>query len=201
MSINTAQPARTTDLLTGLGNYQTFTDAIEAQMAQAAEDSVNFSLAVVDLGYFKQFTDEHGHQAGDRALQILADHLSASMAEGDLVFRYGGEEFIIIFPGTEKEQAFLRLEMARQAFDQPHEINDTLTLPFTFSTGLSALSGRRQPSSGGHPKSGRCNVPGEKYRPQQGLPGQRRKNDDQNQPLHPGTIGTFKQRPNASARR
>ena len=62
MSINTAQPARTTDLLTGLGNYQTFTDAIEAQMAQAAEDSVIFSLAVVDLGYFKQFTDEHGRR-------------------------------------------------------------------------------------------------------------------------------------------
>lgn len=136
MSTESATSRRTTDLLTGLGNYQAFSDAIEAQMA--TEDSTGFSLAVVDLDYFKQFNDDHGHEAGDRALQILAEHLSSSMADTDQVFRYGGEEFIILFPNTEKEQAFLRLEQARQAFDTPHKISDDLTLSFTFSTGLAA---------------------------------------------------------------
>ncbi len=107
------------DELTGLPTLSAFSQAFQAAAAQAHEAGGSLSLALVDIDLFKQLNDTHGREAGDLVLQALAKHLSASAADGP-VFRYAADEFAVIMPGVEKEQAFLRMEQARADFDKEH---------------------------------------------------------------------------------
>ena len=68
---------------------------------------------MLDLDGFKAFNDAFGHPAGDRALQLVATRLRASVRKSDLVARFGGEEFVVAFPETAVEQARLRVEHIR----------------------------------------------------------------------------------------
>ena len=70
---------------------------------------------MVDLDHFKQVNDSYGHTAGDRVLQSLADLLRRHVRAGDVVCRYGGEEFAIVMPGATPELALDRAEVLRRA--------------------------------------------------------------------------------------
>jgi diguanylate cyclase (GGDEF)-like protein/excisionase family DNA binding protein len=86
-----------TDALTGLLNQGTFKDWLSRSVA-AREP---FSLVMIDLDQFKEVNDHLGHQAGDRLLREIADAIMGAARDTDAVFRYGGDEFIVILPRTE----------------------------------------------------------------------------------------------------
>ena len=89
--------ASRTDPLTGLGHHGAFQDALASALGGAEP----FSVLMADLDDFKAFNDRHGHQAGDRLLQQLAERLQASVRASDRVFRYGGDEFAVLLPATD----------------------------------------------------------------------------------------------------
>jgi diguanylate cyclase (GGDEF)-like protein/excisionase family DNA binding protein len=85
-----------TDVLTGLLNHGTFVERMNRLIATASP----FSLVMLDLDRFKGVNDGFGHQAGDRLLRQVADSIVRASRESDAVFRYGGDEFCVLLPGT-----------------------------------------------------------------------------------------------------
>lgn len=102
------------DALTGLRNRRMFWSTVQAMLATAAEDHP-VTLAVVDIDDFKLLNDLHGHDAGDRALLHVASRLESGVRETDAVFRIGGEEFVLVLPGTAATGAVTALERIREA--------------------------------------------------------------------------------------
>ena len=90
-----------TDALTGLLNHGTFADRLDERVATATP----FSLIMADLDDFKGVNDALGHQAGDRYLHDVATAIVGASRDSDLVFRYGGDEFTLILPNTDREGA------------------------------------------------------------------------------------------------
>jgi GGDEF domain-containing protein len=93
------------DELTGLPARRAFTDALYRLNEQ-------FAIAVVDIDHFKHFNDEFGHETGDQVLRLVASKLAA-VEGGGQAFRFGGEEFIILFPNKTAREVFLDLERLR----------------------------------------------------------------------------------------
>ncbi len=102
-----------TDELTGLSQRRPFLERVEEQLTGKAQDRRILSLAVLDVDEFKKFNDAFGHLAGDRALQLLAERLRSAVRATDLVARFGGEEFVVAFPGMDVAQAEARVEHLR----------------------------------------------------------------------------------------
>jgi len=91
------------DALTNLYNHRYFEEAIEAEFMRAKRHSLPLSVIMLDVDYFKSINDVYGHQFGDLVLKQFADQLTQMVRKYDTVIRYGGEEFIIITPGADKE--------------------------------------------------------------------------------------------------
>jgi diguanylate cyclase (GGDEF)-like protein/PAS domain S-box-containing protein len=89
------------DELTGIANRRALNQRFEAEAARAENPRTDLSLLMVDVDLFKQFNDLYGHMAGDECLRRLAEALrGAIQRESDLVARFGGEEFVVLLPGT-----------------------------------------------------------------------------------------------------
>jgi diguanylate cyclase (GGDEF)-like protein len=106
----------TTDDLTGLCNRRCFMDRAEYEIEQAGRHKRPLSLAQIDIDHFKNINDTHGHLAGDDALRFLATSLTALVRSTDTVARTGGDEFIILLPGTDGNVAYAVVEKARAFF-------------------------------------------------------------------------------------
>lgn len=107
----------TTDGLTGLHNFRHFDATLRLEIQRAERLAQPLALLVIDVDHFKEFNDSHGHPAGDRALQDIAEALRSRMRGTDTVCRTGGEEFAIILPSTHSAQASDLAEMLRQRVD------------------------------------------------------------------------------------
>lgn len=104
-----------TDELTGLANRRYFHEILKRELAQAARFQSGFSLIMVDIDFFKEFNDTHGHLNGDVALRRVASSMLQNTRGIDLVARFGGEEFIILLPKTTREGARAAAEKLRQS--------------------------------------------------------------------------------------
>jgi diguanylate cyclase (GGDEF)-like protein/excisionase family DNA binding protein len=102
-----------TDDLTGLLNHGTFVEWLAGSVASGEP----FSLVMIDLDEFKSVNDAFGHQAGDRFLEAVARAIVSAGRETDHVFRYGGDEFALILPGTDGDDAQRVAERVRTAID------------------------------------------------------------------------------------
>ncbi|AOV16490.1 hypothetical protein BJI67_04860 [Acidihalobacter aeolianus] len=93
------------DSLTALPNRRAIDERLEEEVARVRRSGGDFSIALVDVDHFKQINDRYGHASGDRALQIIARLLSVQLRRSDVVGRWGGEEFLFLFPGASAETA------------------------------------------------------------------------------------------------
>ncbi len=104
------------DDLTGLFSRKAFLEQFSKTLAQAKASlqETPLSLALMDVDKFKAINDEHGHISGDSVLVAVAQGIREQVTKEAVAGRYGGDEFVIIFPNEEREQAFLRVERIRQ---------------------------------------------------------------------------------------
>jgi diguanylate cyclase (GGDEF)-like protein len=104
-----------TDELTGLANRRTANEELERFLARAARDREPLSVAMLDIDHFKRYNDGHGHAGGDRLLQAAAAAWTAAMRGGDHIARFGGEEFLVLFPRCAAEHASAAADRLREA--------------------------------------------------------------------------------------
>ena len=107
----------TRDGLTDLLNRATFDERLATECKSADRHNRNLSLLLVDVDFFKQVNDLHGHQAGDHVLQTIAKKINETTRPGDIVARYGGEEFVIVLPSTNEVDALAMAERIRQTIE------------------------------------------------------------------------------------
>ncbi len=106
----------TRDRLTGLFNRHYFEEAMPAELAKAKRFKSPLSVMLLDIDYFKNVNDSYGHLAGDHALRVFSQTLQAHIRTSDIACRYGGEEFVIAFPGMSLNEAYAKAISIRQAF-------------------------------------------------------------------------------------
>jgi diguanylate cyclase (GGDEF)-like protein len=128
-----------TDALTGLANRRAFDEAAEQEVERARRYNTPLALVMADLDHFKAINDRHGHHIGDRVLQHFAHVLSESVRNIDLVGRWGGEEFAILMPGTDLEEAAQVAERMRQAILAAVPPLDDHECAYTASFGVAAF--------------------------------------------------------------
>jgi diguanylate cyclase (GGDEF)-like protein len=107
----------TTDALTGLPNRRQLMTAMEKEICRARRTCRPLSLALLDIGYFKRVNDRHGHPSGDAVLCEVAEVLREVTRGGDVLGRFGGEEFAVLMPDTGIEQAQWASERLRKAIE------------------------------------------------------------------------------------
>lgn len=125
------------DPLTGLLNRRALERLRTDPRAMRRLEASGYSLVVVDIDHFKQVNDRHGHLLGDQALRIVAEVLASCMRHGDLGVRYGGEEFLLVLPGTPLSGAFEVAERIREAVA-------STTLPFALTVSIGVAAGNPQ---------------------------------------------------------
>ncbi|KXG78411.1 Response regulator PleD [Fervidicola ferrireducens] len=106
-----------TDGLTGLYNHRYIYNQLEHMVNHVKNCGGTFSLILLDIDHFKSYNDNYGHLMGDKVLKKLAEILRQNVRTGDIVGRYGGEEFAIILPDTSGSEAYAIAERIRKAVE------------------------------------------------------------------------------------
>jgi diguanylate cyclase (GGDEF)-like protein len=131
----------TTDALTGLANRHAMEDTFADEIAACVEDGESVSFIMIDVDEFKRFNDMFGHIAGDRVLSSVARILRAQFRPDDLLVRYGGDEFAVLLPGVDLEQALVVAERVRACVcGETGDGSDSLIqIPIKISLGVAEL--------------------------------------------------------------
>jgi diguanylate cyclase (GGDEF)-like protein len=108
------------DELTGLISRRGFLEKFSETLIKAKSSSQEapLSLVLLDVDIFNKINEQYGHVTGDHVLVAVAEAIQANAGNDALVGRYGGDEFVIVFPSEEREQAFLKTEQIRQVLSQ-----------------------------------------------------------------------------------
>ncbi len=131
------------DALTGLSNRRKLDEVLNDEFAAAKKNGFPLSLLFVDLDDFKKINDRFGHKVGDELLTRTARRISAAVRDGDLVGRFGGEEFLVILPGTDAEHSDVVAKRLVHAFcDEAFRFEDGLVFNQTASVGVATLDHR-----------------------------------------------------------
>ena len=138
-----------TDPLTNLDNRLKLTEDLDLLHKRALRYGTRYSLALCDVDYFKSFNDLQGHPAGDEALKAVAETLTALARDTDGIYRYGGEEFLLILPdqsGRDARVAVDRIRAGIQSLGITHKGNPEGVL--TISAGISTFTADHPVGSG-----------------------------------------------------
>jgi two-component system cell cycle response regulator len=129
------------DPLTELNNRRALDWELPRQVQNARTRCEPLSVLMMDVDFFKGINDTYGHGVGDRALQLISSRLRHNLRFRDTLFRYGGEEFVIILNGTDLDEAsVVGRRLCRQISDHPFSIDEHLDLHLTISAGTASLS-------------------------------------------------------------
>ena len=138
-----------TDAKTGLLNAATWHREASTELSRIRGYWSPTSLAIIDIDHFKLVNDTHGHLAGDRVLRVISDRFKTELREGDLIGRFGGEEFAILLPHTSGTEAGRVAERLRgHIADEPIVVSDgreaAVGCSVTISVGVAELAHTRQ---------------------------------------------------------
>ncbi len=124
------------DGLTGLYNRRQFEISLEQEYNRTKRHPSDFSLAILDIDFFKKVNDTYGHQYGDYVLRTVADLMKQSFRKTDLLFRYGGEELIVMMPETNIEGASIPVQRLRRMVEDYEFDYNGVKSKVTVSIGL-----------------------------------------------------------------
>lgn len=125
------------DGLTGLLNHRTAKERLATAVSVASSSNGPLAVAMIDIDHFKSVNDKYGHPMGDEVIRNLAWLLKQRLRKTDLVGRYGGEEFLVILPGSDADQAFEILDRIRRDFSLIRYAFEDTWFDATFSAGVS----------------------------------------------------------------
>lgn len=126
----------TIDPLTKVTNRKGLNEDMGKAISAGVHKQLPMVLMMVDADDFKKLNDEYGHLAGDKVLYFLAQSIKAIIRSGDNVYRYGGEEFVIVLNRCDREQAFQVADKIRSKIEHSHLIYGGKTIHLTVSIGL-----------------------------------------------------------------
>jgi len=124
------------DGLTGLYNRRQLEIALEQEYNRTKRHPSDFSLAILDIDFFKKVNDNYGHQYGDYVLKTVADLMKQSFRKTDLLYRYGGEELVMIMPETNIENALIPVQRLRRSVEEYNFNHNGINAKVTVSIGL-----------------------------------------------------------------
>jgi len=127
------------DPLTGLYNRHRLEDVLTREGASSMRSQRPMSLVLIDVDHFKGINDRLGHQIGDEVLRQVAHHLQAYTRASDWCFRYGGEEFLLVFPETSLEDARQKADVLRQSLAERPLVCGDVQVDVTVSAGLASF--------------------------------------------------------------
>jgi diguanylate cyclase len=130
------QHLATRDSLTGLHNRRHMQELLDASVDRLERYGERFSVALIDLDHFKRVNDALGHRSGDDVLVSFARLAQAALRDSDVVARWGGEEFLMLFPNATGDQAMVPLRRLQEALRQEPLVPGNPGLRITFSAGL-----------------------------------------------------------------
>ncbi|MCT4741000.1 GGDEF domain-containing protein [Raoultella ornithinolytica] len=130
------------DSLTSLLNRRYLPVVLKHEVTLAMEHELPMTVAIVDIDHFKEINDNWGHMVGDRAIKHVADLLSNNIRSSDYIFRYGGEEFLLVLVETGAAEAFALLERLRKSISQlPFNVGGETNIAITTSAGFAVHTG------------------------------------------------------------
>lgn len=127
------------DSLTGLANRAGLQKRMEEEFERWGRYGGELLMAVLDVDHFKSINDRFGHLAGDKVLRLIAQQLSQRLRKSDFIGRFGGEEFVLLLPGTTQDQAAVVLEALRQGIEESPFHFKTERVTITISVGFTAF--------------------------------------------------------------
>ncbi len=128
------------DPLTGVNNRAALDNALEQEINLAQRHETPLSIIILDVDMFKRVNDTYGHIAGDAVLKRIAESMTECARGSDVIYRYGGEEFVILLRNTDEPGATLLAERIRKAIESILLKYDNFDIRFTASAGLATLS-------------------------------------------------------------
>lgn len=141
-AVKQLQTMAATDPLTGLCNRRAFDQAMQRTFAEASRHSTDLACVMIDLDGFKQLNDQMGHPAGDQILVGCAGILAKMGRTSDVIGRFGGDEFVMLMPGTSNEQALIAAQRVQQSFADYVQQTDVvlqMTGTVTMSMGIACI--------------------------------------------------------------
>lgn len=133
------------DPLTGVGNRMAMEKMLQREVGMAVRNQLPLSILMIDIDHFKRINDTHGHGVGDEVLIAVAAELRTQLRNVDMLFRYGGEEFLVVLSNTNADCAALIGERLRQSIADLHPCQQAIDL--SISGGCAALLPEESSSS------------------------------------------------------
>lgn len=127
------------DPLTGVLNRRFGLVRLHEEYARSVRKDIPLGVIMLDIDHFKKINDTYGHVVGDRVLKNLAFHIRQGMREGDVLMRYGGEEFVLILPGAAKGDTFALAERIRHIVEENKTTYGDSSIQVTISAGCDAF--------------------------------------------------------------
>ena len=135
------QKLSSTDRLTGLYNRGHWEETLRVDFARHTRYGTNSCLVMFDIDHFKRVNDTYGHQCGDKVIQLVADVVREHIRESDIAGRYGGEEYAVLLPDTDKAGGATFAERIRAAIEAREVLCEGQVIRCTVSLGVADMSG------------------------------------------------------------